>query len=145
MEKHFKFLEDMWVYYFGCFQLQPYEYDIYGQIIDKIRKNDFDFTEDDKNKILKLINIFKRTGDECEIKILEKIQLILQEQQQLEERMTELAKYITQEELMRDSHRVSSRQRSAEKEFHECVKRMKEINPTMDYSRTPFGFKVEKT
>lgn len=74
MERYFKILEEMWVYYFICLPIEPYEYDIYGKIIDKIRKNDMDFTEEDKNNILKLINILKFECDYYEIKILEQIQ-----------------------------------------------------------------------
>ena len=76
-ERYFKNLEGMWVYYFSCLPIEPYEYDIYGKIIDKIRKNNLDFTEEDKNNILELINILIFECDYCEIKILEQIQKII--------------------------------------------------------------------
>jgi hypothetical protein len=76
MERYFKNLEEIWVYYNSCLPIEPYEYDIYGKIIDKIRNN-LDFTEDDKNNILKLINILQFECDYYEIKILEKIQQII--------------------------------------------------------------------
>jgi hypothetical protein len=76
-ERYFKILEEMWVYYFSCLPIEPYEYDIYGKIIDKIRQNNLDFTEEDKNIILKLINILQFECDYYEIKILEKIQKII--------------------------------------------------------------------
>lgn len=74
MEKDFKILQEVWDYYFGSLQIEPYEYDIYGKIIDKIRNKELDFTEQDKINILKLINILQFVCDEYEIKILEKIQ-----------------------------------------------------------------------
>lgn len=70
MERNFKMLEEMWVYYFSCLPIEEYEYDIYGKIIDKIRKNDFDFTEDDKKNISKLIHELFHACDEYELKIL---------------------------------------------------------------------------
>lgn len=73
MEKHYKILEGIWVYYFSCLQIEPYEYDIYCKIINKIKYNKYDFTEDDKNNILKLIKILIFVCDEYEIKILEGI------------------------------------------------------------------------
>lgn len=77
MEKYFKILEETWVYYYNCLEIEPYEYDVYGKIIDKIRNKEFDFTENDKNNILNLIRILQFVCDEYEIKILEKIQEII--------------------------------------------------------------------
>ena len=74
MEKHYKILEGIWVYYFSSLNIEPYEYDIYGKIINKIKNIKFDFTEDDKNNILKLIKILIFVCDEYEIKILERIE-----------------------------------------------------------------------
>jgi len=74
MEKYFKILQEVWDYYFSNLNIEPYEYDIYSKIIHKIREKEFDFTEQDKNNILKLINILQFECDEYEIKILEKIQ-----------------------------------------------------------------------
>ena len=74
MEKYFKILEDIWYYYFSSLEIETYEYDIYGKIINKIKNKKFDFTEDDKNNILKLIKILKLVCDEYEIKILERIE-----------------------------------------------------------------------
>lgn len=77
MEKYFKILEEVWVYYFSNLNIEDYEFDIYSKIIDKIRKKDLDFTEQDKNNILKLIKILQYECDEYEIKIFEKIQQII--------------------------------------------------------------------
>lgn len=77
MERHFKILEEIWVYYSSCLPIEPYEYDIYTKIIDKIRKKDLDFTEQDKIHISSLIKILLFECDEYEIKILEKIQQII--------------------------------------------------------------------
>ena len=74
MEKYFKILQEVWDYYFGNLNIEPYEYDIYSKLIDKIRKKELDFTEQDRNSILKLIKILQFECDEYEIKILEKIQ-----------------------------------------------------------------------
>lgn len=64
----------MWEYYFSSLQIEPYEYDIYGKIMNKIKLNNFDFTKDDKDNILELIKILILVCDEYEIKILEIIQ-----------------------------------------------------------------------
>ena len=74
MEKYYKILEGIWYYYFSSLEIEPYEYDIYGKIINKIKNKKFDFTEDDKNNILKLIKILIFVCDEYEIKILEGIE-----------------------------------------------------------------------
>lgn len=74
MSKYFKILEEIWVYYFSSLEIEPYEYDVYVKIIDKIKNKEFDFTEQDKNNILKLIKMLQFVCDEYEIKILEKIQ-----------------------------------------------------------------------
>ena len=71
MEKYLKILEEMWIYYFSSLSIEPYEYDIYDKIMDKIRKNDFDFSDDDKKNILNLIDKLKFECDEYEMKILE--------------------------------------------------------------------------
>lgn len=76
-KKYFKILEEMWTYYYSSLEIEPYEYDIYGKIIDKIRKNDLDFSEHDKNNVLKLIKTLQFECDEYEIKILEKIEQII--------------------------------------------------------------------
>ncbi len=77
MKDYFKILEEMWNYYYSCLNIEPYEYDIYSKIIDKIRKKELDFTEQDKHNILKLIKILQFECDEYEIKILEIIQQII--------------------------------------------------------------------
>jgi len=77
MEKYLQILEEALIYYFSNLNIEHHEFDFYGQIIDKIRKKDLDFTEQDKNNILKLIQIVKFECDEYEIKILEKIQQII--------------------------------------------------------------------
>lgn len=77
MEKYFKILQEVWDNYFSNLDIEDYEYDIYSKIIDKIRKKDLDFTEQEKNNILKLIKILQFECDEYEIKILEKIQQII--------------------------------------------------------------------
>lgn len=74
MEKDFKILQEVWDYYFSSLNIEPYEYDIYNKIIDKIREKRLDFTEQDKNNILKLIKVLQFECDEYEIKILERIQ-----------------------------------------------------------------------
>ena len=74
MKKHYTILVGIWDYYFSSLEIEPYEYDIYGKIINKIKNKKFDFTEDDKNNILKLIKILTFVCDEYEIKILEKIE-----------------------------------------------------------------------
>ncbi len=33
MERYFKILEGMWIYYISCLPTELYEYDIYGKII----------------------------------------------------------------------------------------------------------------
>ena len=35
MEKYCIILPGIWDYYFGSFEIEPYEYDIYGKIINK--------------------------------------------------------------------------------------------------------------
>ena len=77
MKDYFKILEEMWDYYYCSLNIEPYEYDIYSKIIDKIRKKELDFTEQDKHNILKLIKILQFECDEYEIKILEIIQQII--------------------------------------------------------------------
>lgn len=62
---------------FSNLNIEPYEYDVYSKIIDKIRKKELDFTEQDKINILKLIKILQFECDEYEIKMLEKIQQII--------------------------------------------------------------------
>lgn len=74
MEKYFKILQEVWDYYFSSLNIEPHEFDIYGKIIDKIKKKELDFTKQEKNEILKLIKILQFECDEYEIKILEKIQ-----------------------------------------------------------------------
>ena len=74
MEKYYQILEGIWEYYFSSLKIEPYEYDIYGKFINKIKNKKFDFTEDDKNNILKLIKILTFVCDEYEIKILEGIE-----------------------------------------------------------------------
>jgi len=74
MEKYFIILSKIWEYYFSSLEIEDYEYDIYGEIINKIKNKKFDFTEDDKNNILKLIKILILVCDEYEIKILEIIE-----------------------------------------------------------------------
>ena len=74
MEKYFIILPKIWEYYFSSLEIEDYEYDIYGEIINKINNKKFDFTEDDKNNILKLIKILILVCDEYEIKILEIIE-----------------------------------------------------------------------
>ncbi len=74
MEKYFKILEGIWVYYFCSLEIEPYECHVYDKIINKIKNKQFDFTEDDKNNILKLIKILILVCDEYEIKILEIIE-----------------------------------------------------------------------
>lgn len=77
MKDHFKILQEVWDYYFSNLNIQPYEYDVYIKIIDKIRKKELDFTEQDKINILNLIKILQFECDEYEIKILGKIQQII--------------------------------------------------------------------
>lgn len=74
MEKYFTILSQIWEHYFSSLEIEDYEYDIYGEIINKIKNKKFDFTEDDKNNILKLIKILILVCDEYEIKILELIE-----------------------------------------------------------------------
>jgi hypothetical protein len=74
MEKYFKIFEGIWEYYFSCLEIEPYEYDIYANIINKIKNKKFDFTKEDKNNILELIKILMFVCDEYEIKILKIIE-----------------------------------------------------------------------
>jgi len=69
--QYFKTLEGMWHYYFSCLPIEPHKYNIYYKIIDKIKNNNLDFTEEDKDNILKLINLLTHECDYNEIKILE--------------------------------------------------------------------------
>jgi hypothetical protein len=72
-----KILQEVWDYYFSNLTIEYYEYDVYSKIIDKIRNQELDFTEQDNIHILKLINILQFECDEYEIKMLEKIQQII--------------------------------------------------------------------
>ena len=77
MKKYFTIFEEIWNYYFSALPIEPYEYDIYNKIIDKIQSQNFNFTEEDKNNILKLVKILIFVCDEYEIRILEKIEQTL--------------------------------------------------------------------
>ncbi len=74
IERNFKHLEEMWYHYFSCLPFEQYEYDINVKIINKIKNKCFEFTKEDKNNILKLINILILIGDYYDIIILEQIQ-----------------------------------------------------------------------
>lgn len=71
VEKYYKTLENIWDYHFSSLEIEPYEYDLYGKIINNIKNKQFNFTADDKNHLLNLINILIFVCDEYEIKILE--------------------------------------------------------------------------
>lgn len=70
MEKDFKFIEKLWIYFYSSLQIEPHEYDIYNKIIDKIKINEFNFTKDDKINLLKIINILMLDCDYYAIKNL---------------------------------------------------------------------------
>lgn len=74
MEKYFTILGGIWDYYFSSLEIEHYEYDIYGKIINNIKNKKFNFTEDDNNNLLKLIKMLIFVCDEYEIKILEIIE-----------------------------------------------------------------------
>lgn len=76
MKDPFTVLAESWDYYFSHLDIEPYEYDMYSKIIDKIRKKEFDVKQD-KDAIVKLIHILQFECDEYEIIMLEKIQHII--------------------------------------------------------------------
>ena len=77
LEKYFNILEGTWDYYFSSLEIEPYEYDIYNKIIDRIRNKDYDFTEDYVNNILKIMSILQLRCDEYEIRVFEEIKKII--------------------------------------------------------------------
>jgi hypothetical protein len=77
MKDYFEILQQMWEYYFSSINIEPYEYEVYSKLIDKIKKKDYDFTKEDKIIISKLITILQFECDEYGLKILEIIQKII--------------------------------------------------------------------
>ncbi len=77
IEPLFQKLEEMWIYYFCFLNIKPGEYDIYNTLINKIRINDFVFTKDDNNNILKMIKILRVKCDKFEMKMLDTLQEVL--------------------------------------------------------------------
>lgn len=70
-QKYFDILEGCYRYYFSNLPIEPYEYDIYNNIMEKIRKGNYDFTESDIQNLLKLITILYMRCDEYEIKVMQ--------------------------------------------------------------------------
>jgi hypothetical protein len=56
----FKQFKVIWLEYINILPIEPYEIDIYIKIIDKIKENNYDFSEN-KNDFIKLINIMSMT------------------------------------------------------------------------------------
>lgn len=73
----------IWEYYFNTLPIEPYEIDIYGKIIYKIKhklENKLELTMDDKHKIIELIQLLYMECDYYCIKVLEPLEQKLKQE-----------------------------------------------------------------
>jgi len=52
MESYFQCMKDMWVHYFTVLPLNEYEYGMYGKLIDKIKKINWNLQKRKRNWLI---------------------------------------------------------------------------------------------